>query len=74
MDQLFPGANVVAGALVLIVGFGLQFGGQLISVVNSDLATRWGLQESPMPPRTRPTSAALRWPTCLGLVLSLVSQ
>jgi hypothetical protein len=29
MDQIFPGANVVAGVLVLIVGFGFHFGGQL---------------------------------------------
>ena len=29
MDQVFPHANVVAGVLVLIVGFGFHFIGQL---------------------------------------------
>ena len=53
MDQIFPGANIVAGVLVLIVGFGLHFGGQLISVVNWDLATRWGLQEAGKRPEYR---------------------
>ena len=46
MDQIFPGANLVAGILVLIVAFGFHFGGQLISIVNWDLATSWGLQEA----------------------------
>lgn len=50
MDQIFPGANVAAGMLVLIVGFGLHFCGQLISLVNWDLATKWGLQEAGMRP------------------------
>ena len=50
MDQIFPGANIVAGTLVLIVGFGFHFGGQLISVLNWPLATRWGLQEQGMRP------------------------
>lgn len=45
MEQIFPGANVVAGVLVLIVGFGFHFGGQLISVVDWQRAMRWGLQE-----------------------------
>ena len=50
MDQIFPGANVVAGVLVLIVAFGFHFVGQLISIVNWDLATKWGLQEAGVPP------------------------
>ncbi len=50
MDQIFPGANIVAGVLVLVVGFGFHFGGQLISLVDWDLATKWGLQESGMRP------------------------
>ena len=50
MDQIFPSANVVAGALVLLIGFGLHFGGQLISVVDWDLGTRLGLQEAGMRP------------------------
>lgn len=46
MEPLFPYANVVAGVLVLLVGFGFHFCGQLVSVVNWRLATKWGLQES----------------------------
>jgi hypothetical protein len=45
MDQLFPGANVVAGVLVLAVGFIFHWIGQLISLLDWDLATRIGLQE-----------------------------
>jgi hypothetical protein len=45
MDQLFPFSNILAGALVLIVGFVFHWIGQLISVLNWDLATRIGLQE-----------------------------
>ena len=50
MDQIFPGANVVAGVLVLLVGFGVHFGAQLTSVINWDLGTRLGLQEAGMRP------------------------
>ena len=50
MDQIFPAANIVAGVLVLLVGFGVHFGAQLVSVLNWDLATRWGLQESGLRP------------------------
>lgn len=53
MDQVFPGANVVAGVLVLVVGFGFHFGGQLISVLDWERATRWGLQEPGMRPEHR---------------------
>ena len=50
MSQLFPGANIVAGVLVLAVGFIFHWIGQLISVLNWDLATRIGLQEKGMLP------------------------
>ena len=50
MNQLFPYANIVAGVLVLIVGFGFHWVGQLISVLNWDLASRIGLQEGGSPP------------------------
>ena len=53
MDQIFPGANVVVGVMLLIVGFGFHFVGQLISVVDWDRATRWGLQEEGAPPDSR---------------------
>ena len=46
MNQVFPYANVVAGVLVLIVGFVFHWIGQLISILNWDLATRIGLQEA----------------------------
>jgi hypothetical protein len=50
MSQLFPGANIVAGVLVLVVGFVFHWIGQLISILNWDLATRIGLQEKRMLP------------------------
>ena len=53
MDQIFPYANVVAGILVLVVGFGFHWIGQGISLLNWDLATRLGLQEPGMPPEYR---------------------
>lgn len=53
MEQIFPYANVVAGLLVLVIGFGAHFVGQLISVVDWDLATRLGLQEASLRPEYR---------------------
>jgi hypothetical protein len=50
MNQLFPYANIVAGALVLVVGFVFHWIGQLISVIDWDLATRMGLQEKGLLP------------------------
>ena len=50
MNQLFPYANIVAGALVLVVGFVFHWIGQLISVIDWDLATRMGLQEKELLP------------------------
>ena len=50
MDQIFPYANVVAGALVLIVGFGIHWGAQFLSVIDWDLGTKLGLQETGMRP------------------------
>ena len=50
MDQVFPYANIVAGVLVLVVGFIFHWIGQLISILNWDLATRIGLQEKTMLP------------------------
>lgn len=68
MDQLFPHANVVAGVLVLIVGFVFHWVGQLISILNWQLATRIGLQESGGPPEylvyergTAAADAAIGW-------------
>ena len=50
MSPLFPYANIVAGVLLLIVGFCGHWLGQLVSVWNWDLATRLGLQERNLPP------------------------
>jgi predicted MFS family arabinose efflux permease len=50
MDQIFPGANIVAGVLVLLIGFGIHFCAQLISVIDWELGTRLGLQETGMRP------------------------
>lgn len=50
MSNLFPYANVVAGILILLVGFGAHWIGQLISVLNWKLATKLGLQETELIP------------------------
>jgi hypothetical protein len=50
MEQIFPYANIVAGVLVLIVGFGFHWIGQLISILNWDLATTLTLQEEALLP------------------------
>ncbi|MBL7129740.1 MAG: hypothetical protein ISS16_12275 [Ignavibacteria bacterium] len=43
--QLFPYANLIAGILILIVGFVFHWLGQLISVINWEFAKKIGLQE-----------------------------
>ena len=47
---MFPYDNVVAGILVLIVAFAFHWVGQLVSLVNWGLATRFGLQEKGLLP------------------------
>ena len=49
MDQVFPYVDIAAGVLVLVVGFIFHWIGQLISILNWDLATRMGLQEKGPP-------------------------
>ena len=41
--------TMLTGGLLLLVGFVFHFIGQLISVLNWDVAARWGLQEKNMP-------------------------
>ena len=53
MSQVFPYANIVAGLLVLVVGFIFHWIGQLISILNWELATRIGLQEKGCPQSIR---------------------
>ena len=48
--QLFPYANIIGGILIFIVGFGLHFIGQLISLANRELAIRIGIWEKDMIP------------------------
>ncbi|MFC1893228.1 hypothetical protein ACFLYR_04220 [Chloroflexota bacterium] len=48
--QLFPYANIIVGILILVVGFGLHFIGQLISLVNRDFAVKIGIWEKDMIP------------------------
>jgi hypothetical protein len=50
MSSLFPYANVAAGLLIFLIGFCFHWLGQLVSVLNWDLATRIGLQEKGLPP------------------------
>ena len=50
MDQIFALASTVAGVLILVIGFGFHWLGQLVSVLNWNLATRIGIQESELLP------------------------
>ena len=50
MSPLFPHAHIVAGLLILIVGFCFHWVGQFFSVLNWNLATRLGLQEKGLLP------------------------
>ncbi|MHA1991358.1 MAG: hypothetical protein ACW981_09410 [Candidatus Hodarchaeales archaeon] len=44
-EQIFPFANVVVGILIFVVGFIFHWVGQLISIINWDLAVKLTLQE-----------------------------
>ena len=50
MSQLFPYANIVSGILILIIGFGFHWIGQIVSVLNWELGTKIGLQEKELIP------------------------
>ena len=53
MGSIFPYSNIVAGVLVLVVGFTFHWIGQLISILNWNLAKRIGLQEAELLPEYR---------------------
>jgi hypothetical protein len=68
MSPLFPHANLVAGVMVLLVGFLFHWVGQLVSLFNWDFATRIGLQDKGAPPEfliyergTAAADAAIGW-------------
>jgi hypothetical protein len=50
MSDLYSYASVITGLLILIVGFGFHWMGQLISLLDRGLAIRIGLWEAGMPP------------------------
>lgn len=50
MTQLFVHDNLIVGILVLIIGFGFHWIGQLVSVLNWEYATKIGIQEEGMLP------------------------
>jgi hypothetical protein len=45
---MFPYDSILAGTAVLMVGFAFHWCGQLVSVLNCNLATKLGLQERAM--------------------------
>jgi hypothetical protein len=53
MNQIFPYANIIAGVLILIVGFIFHWAGQLISLLNWEFATKIGLQDKGLIPEYR---------------------
>ncbi|MFX1512567.1 MAG: hypothetical protein ACFFCQ_08270 [Promethearchaeota archaeon] len=48
--EVFPFDNVIVGLLILIIGFGLHWIGQLISAINWDYATKIGIQSESLLP------------------------
>lgn len=59
MVQAFPCAYVVTGVLVLVVGFGFHWMGQVFSLLSWDKATRIGLQEEALLPEYKVYEHAL---------------
>jgi hypothetical protein len=53
MNQIFPYANIIAGVLVLIVGFVFHWVGQLICLINWEFATKIGFAEKGLIPEYR---------------------
>lgn len=53
MLHAFPYDNIVAGCLVLVVGFGFHWIGQTLSIFNWELAESFGLQDIDAPPEYR---------------------
>lgn len=51
--MIFPYINILAGVLILIVGFIFHFIGQLISLINWDFAVRMGIAEKNILPEYR---------------------
>jgi hypothetical protein len=49
MNHLFPYDNIIIGILILIIGFGFHWIGQLVSIINWEFATKIGIQESELP-------------------------
>ena len=49
-EQIFPYANLIAGILILVVGFLFHFVGQMISLLNSELAVKIGIWEKDLIP------------------------
>lgn len=73
MTHLFPYDNVVAGVLVLIVGFVFHWIGQGFSLLNWDLATRLGLQEKGMPAEYKVYEHAIAVSdVCVGWIYGIV--
>jgi hypothetical protein len=79
MNQIFPYANIIAGVLVLIVGFLFHWVGQLICLLNWEFATKIGVAEKGLIPEYRVYEKAIAvadvfigWIYCIagiGLIL-----
>jgi hypothetical protein len=77
---LFSYAHIVAGILIFIVGFGFHWLGQLLSILNWELAERLGLQEKSLLKEYRvyehaiaASDAAIGWVygiAAIGLILN----
>jgi len=80
-EQVFPYANVVVGVLIFVIGFLLHWVGQVISVINWELAARIGIVDKNIIPEfkvyERGTAAAdsvIGWIygiAAIGLILDI---
>ena len=50
MNPIFPYANIVAGLLVFVIGFGFHWVGQFIAVANRELAVKLGIWDKEIIP------------------------
>lgn len=59
MTPLFPYSNIILGAMLLVVGFLFHWVGQLISLINWDLAVKLGIAEPGLAPEFKAYERAI---------------
>nr|BAJ06885.1 putative uncharacterized protein [uncultured bacterium] len=59
MTPLFPYSNIVLGVMLLVIGFVFHWVGQLISLINWDLAAKIGIAEPDLAPEFKAYERAI---------------